>query len=69
MSADALAAIFEAIAIAEQHGGVVGAPQKAWVIDQMVRALVGVDYEHWVAAYESGDDGPHTYAWVQGVAP
>ncbi len=58
-------AIGEAIAIAEEFGQTDGAHHKAWVIDQMVRALVGVDYEVWRAAYETGDG----CEWDEGVAP
>ena len=57
-------AIADAIWVAEQWGHTSGDHHKAWVIDQMVRALTGVDYEHWVAAYEA--DGA---LWIQGVAP
>lgn len=60
----AMLAIGDAIAIAERWGQTDGAHHKAWVIDQMVRALVGVDYEHWRAAYESDGD-----EWHEGTAP
>lgn len=66
MSGGAMRAIGEAIAIAERWGHAEGDHHKAWVIDQMVRALTGVDYEHWVAAYESDNEGS---LWIQGVAP
>lgn len=46
-----------------------GAHHKMWVIDQMVRALTGEDYELWVKETEAGEDGPHTYDWEVGVAP
>jgi len=65
----AMEAIGAALAIAEEDGQTDGAHHKAWVIDQMVRALTGVDYEHWRAAYESGEDGPYTYEWDEGIAP
>jgi len=58
-------AIGRAIAVAEQHGQTGGAHHKAWVIDQMVRELVGVDYSDWRAAYEQ--DGE--YEWDEGIAP
>lgn len=64
MATNAREAIGEAIAIVEEFGHVDGGHHKAWVIDQMVRALTGVDYEVWRAAYEaSGDE------WSEGVAP
>lgn len=60
----AMRAIGEAIAIAEQFGQSEGSHHKAWVIDQMVRALAGVDYDDWRAAYEADGD-----TWDTGVAP
>ena len=65
----AMQAIGEAIAIAEQYGQEDGDHHKAWVIDQMVRALTGIDYDDWRAAYCDGDDGPNTYEWNEGIAP
>lgn len=45
-----------------------GAHHKQWVIDQMVRELLGSEenYGKWVANYE-GPDGE--YAWDTGMAP
>jgi hypothetical protein len=34
-----------------------------------VRTLSGDDYEKWVADYEQGEDGRHTYSWDEGIAP
>ena len=62
-------AIFLALDIATQHGQTDGAHHKAWVIDQMVRALLGDDYEAWTAAYCYGVDGPDDYFWDEGTAP
>lgn len=59
-------AIADAIRVAEDWGHAEGDHHKAWVIDQMVRALTGVDYEHWVAAYEASNEGS---IWIQGVSP
>ena len=60
-----------ALAIAFDHGGGDEAHHKAWVIDQMVRALLpGEDeYTEWVRARRDGEDGPETYAWDEGIAP
>jgi hypothetical protein len=60
----ARAAIGDAIAIAERHGATDGAHHKQWVIDQMLRALTGVDYQDWRAAYEVDGD-----QWDEGTAP
>lgn len=56
--------IEKAIEIAIEYGGIDGAHHKDWVIDQMVRALAGDNYDQIVAdACES--DGE----WDCGVAP
>jgi len=65
LGSPAMQAIGRAIAIAEQFGQTDGGHHKAWVIDQMVRELVGVDYDDWRAAYE--EDGE--YSWDEGVVP
>lgn len=59
----------DALAIAMKSGGVDGSHHKAWVIDQMVRALTGTYYEAWVAEHNNGEDGPDTYEWDTGIAP
>lgn len=46
-------------------GTIDGAHHKMWVIDQMVLALTGDDYEAWVAEYEQAGE----YEWDRGVAP
>lgn len=50
-----------ALEIADQYGGIDGTHHKMWVIDQMVRALVGDHYRRWVERHCSGEDGPETY--------
>jgi hypothetical protein len=65
----------KAISIAGQFGQIDGAHHRAWVIDQMVRALFGDDelgrreYAAWVVAMKAGDDGPETYGYDEGIAP
>lgn len=68
--------ISKAIAIAVQYGGIDGSHHRAWVIDQMVRALTGCTdasaseaYRQLVRDAKAGDDGPDTYAWDVGIAP
>ena len=39
------------------------------MIDQMVRVLLGVEYDAWVAEHNAGEDGPQTYRWDIGIAP
>lgn len=58
----------EALLIAYRYGQIEGDHHKAWVIDQMVRALLGGDpqaYLEWVAGYE--EDGE--FCWREGTPP
>jgi hypothetical protein len=59
----------KALDIARQYGGIVGDHHRAWVIDQMVRALTGDGYAMFVADAKAGKDGPETYDWDEGIAP
>lgn len=59
----------EALDIARRYGGIDGDHHKAWVIDQMCRALLGDKYEAFVADAKAGEDGPETYDWNVGIAP
>lgn len=52
-----------------EFGGTDGAHHKAWVIDQIVRALTGDGYAAWVADMRAGQDGPETYDWDEGIPP
>ena len=61
--------IEQALKIAAQYGGIDGDHHKAWVIDQMVRALTGPHYEEFIAKAKHGEDGPETYEWNEGIAP
>lgn len=56
--------IASALEIAERYGRIDGDHHKMWVIDQMVRALMGEYYETWVAQ-NSDEDHP----WDGGIAP
>ena len=58
-----------ALAIADRYGGFEGSHHKAWVIDQMVRALMGNGYSEWVRQHRDGEDGLETYDWDEGIAP
>jgi hypothetical protein len=58
-----------ALEVAREYGGVDGDHHKAWVIDQMVRALTGDGYAAFVANARAGADGPESYEWSAGVAP
>lgn len=59
----------KALEIARRYGQEDGAHHKAWVIDQMVRALTGDGYFAWLVEYCDGEDGPDTYTWEEGIAP
>jgi hypothetical protein len=70
VAADKLAATFkEAVTLIHQDGGVDGAHHKQWLLDQVVRTLMGDRYQAWVEAFCKGEDGPDTYAWDEGRAP
>jgi hypothetical protein len=63
-----------ALDIAMRSGGVDSAHHKAWVIDQMIRALLGYDedtkhYDAFIKEHNNGEDGPDTYEWDVGIAP
>lgn len=58
-----------AIDLAVQYGQYDGDHHKAWVIDQMVRALAGNRYKQIVNEAKAGEDGPETYDWNEGIAP
>lgn len=74
--------IQKALDLAVRYGGIDGDHHKAWVIDQMVRALTGCplvaatgcqgesdEYRALVAAAKDGTDGPDTYDWDCGIPP
>lgn len=63
--------IAAALDVAGRFGGIDGADHKAWVIDQMVRALHGDEraYQAWVRDVKAGEEGPDTYEWNEGIAP
>ncbi len=61
--------IEKALDIARRYGGIDGSHHRAWVIDQMVRALTGSTYNDFVADACNGEDGPNTYEWDIGIAP
>jgi hypothetical protein len=58
-----------ALQIALRYGQIDGGHHKTWVIDQMCRALLGVEYDEWIKAAKDGEDGPDTYEWDEGIPP
>jgi hypothetical protein len=55
--------------LALEFGQIDGDHHKAWVIDQMLRALTGDRYEQVITEWCEGEDGPETYSWDEGIAP
>ena len=55
-----------AVKLAFQHGPFDGAHHKQWVIDQMVRVLLGGNYKDWVEKFNEPDDYDD---WDVGIAP
>ena len=63
--------IRKAVEVAERFGEYDGEHHKTWVIDQMLRVLLGDRYQIWVADREAEirrDDDP-SYKWNVGVSP
>lgn len=58
-----------ALAVAEECVSIDGAHHKAWVVDQMVRALTADGYAAWVAKVTAGPEGPDSYRWEEGTPP
>ncbi len=58
-----------AIELAFEYGTIDGGHHKMWLIDQMLRVLLGDDYEKEVTSFCEGEDGPETYEWDVGIPP
>lgn len=57
-----------AMNVIERYGGFEGSHHKQWVIDQVVRALLGPKgYEEWVS--DMNDNGGNYDPWDAGIAP
>lgn len=64
------ARIESAAEVALCYGQIDGAHHKTWVIDQMLRRLLGSRYAAAIAKYEAADDDPdEDYEWDCGCAP
>jgi hypothetical protein len=61
--------IERALQFASKYGFIEGDHYKMWVIDQMVRALKGDQYNEWVRLQKEGEEGPDTYEWDEGTPP
>ena len=51
--------------IAYEYGQIDGAHHKTWVIDQIIRELLGTEYDNFIKEYE--EDGEYT--WDIGIVP
>ena len=61
--------IKKALELAWSYGQIDGAHHKMWVIDQMVRALLGEEkYQEFVEVYET-PYGDEYWEWDTGIAP
>ena len=58
--------ITQAVKIAEECGMFDGGHHKQWVIDQMLRVLLGDNYEVWL---EEMNSDPDYTPWDVGIAP
>lgn len=57
--------IEKALDVAYRYGQTEGGHHRVWVIDQMVRVLVGQGYAAWVSAYQA----EYGCEWDTGIAP
>jgi len=53
-----------AVAVALRYGGIDGDHHKQWVIDQMLRILLGSEYDAMIKHGRNGE-----YPWEVGIAP
>ena len=61
--------IDKSVHLAFEYGNIDGGHHKMWVIDQMVKMLMGNKYDQFVKEYCNGEGGPNTYEWGTGIAP
>jgi len=58
----------KALALINEWGSIGGGYRKQWVLDQLVQTLAD-DYAAWIADFEGGINGPHTFIWDAGRRP
>lgn len=62
--------IVAALAMVETDGMIDGAHHKQWVLDQMLRALLGDHlYAVWLTRYNEDSDEQDYRHWEEGIAP
>ena len=57
--------IGQALDLVDRYGMTAGEHHQQWLIDQILRALLGDGYDAWVAAYNK----PGYVTWDTGIAP
>lgn len=62
-----VARIEAAVAIAGDYLGCDGGHHKQWALEEILRTLLGDEFEKWAAEWRDGEDGPDTYSWDEGV--
>jgi len=66
---DAIQRRDDALDLARRFGLSQDTENRAWLIDQMCRSLLGDEYKGWVAETNAGANGLGTTAWEIGIAP
>ena len=61
--------ITKAVGIAEQYAQIDGEHHKMWVIDQMLRELLGNNYNKWLEKYNYDSRENDYEEWNCGIAP
>lgn len=64
-----VAGIALAVQIAERYAMIDGAHHKQWVIDQMIRAMLGEDYCRWRNEYDNYSYVEGYQMWDEGITP
>jgi len=59
-------AVRDALDLIEQYGSIDGGHHKQWLLDQVVRALLGPDYDDWLAEMNADPDYD---PWDHGIPP
>ena len=52
----------------EAYGYIDGAHHKQWLLDQIMREIMGTQYDQWKYEYEHVNDEKE-YTWNQGIRP
>lgn len=62
--------IEQALDVASRYGMIDGAHHKQWVMDQMIRALLGDEYQVWRTEFDHYVNDAEDYPpWDEGIAP